>query len=230
MSLSAISANEERPMPDYAAARALMVESQLRTNRIEDPRVLSAMRSVPRELFVPPALRGVAYADEDLALGSGRRLIEPLVLAKLLQAATIAPDEAVLVLGCDTGYTAAVAGRLSGNVTLLVQAEADVAPVDRLLSDQGVEGISVQAGSLADGLPGKAPFNVILLAGSVRDFPLALTEQLADRGRLVAVVLDGRAGRVTVGHKVGGAIGTTTPYDAWIPELPAFRAAPGFQF
>lgn len=217
-------------MSDYAVARRNMVESQLRTNRIDDPGVIEAMLAIPRELFVPPAFKGVAYTDEDLAFGDGRRLIEPLALAKLLQSAAIRPDQSVLVIGCDTGYVAALAGRLGGSVQLLIERHDDATHIDRRLSDLGIDNASVQTGSLKEGLPSKAPFDVILLAGSVRSVPDALTQQLKEGGRLACVVQDDRAGRLTVATRVGGAIGKVTPFDAWLPELVAFRPAPGFVF
>src|SRR5688500_16658598 len=99
-------------MTDYALARANMVENQLRPNRIDDTRVLEAMGEIPREAFVPKALRGCAYGDEDLALEQGRFLIEPLALAKLLQAAEPRPENVALVVGDLTGYAAAVLSRL----------------------------------------------------------------------------------------------------------------------
>ena len=101
-------------MTAYAVARANMVENQLRPSRIDDPGVLQAMGEVPRELFVPEALRGCAYGDEDLALGGGRHLIEPLALAKLLQAAAPTPQDVVLVIGDVTGYAAAIGSSPGG--------------------------------------------------------------------------------------------------------------------
>src|SRR5690348_5015098 len=105
-------------MTDYEIARLNMVENQLRPNRIQDPRVLQAMADVPRERFLPERIRGVAYADEDIPLGGGRFLIEPLALAKLVQAATVRPHDVALVAGDATGYAAAVMARLAGKVHL----------------------------------------------------------------------------------------------------------------
>ena len=99
-------------MTDYAQARANMVENQLRPSRIDDPRLLAAMREIPREAFCPPQLKGAAYGDDGIDLGGGRHLIEPLALAKLAQAAAPQPGEVALVIGCDTGYCAAVLSRL----------------------------------------------------------------------------------------------------------------------
>lgn len=215
---------------DYAAARANMVDRQLRPNRIDDPRVLAAMGEVPREAFVPRGLRGVAYSDEDLDFGDGRRLVEPLALAKMLQAANVRPEDTALVLGCDTGYCAAVLSRLASTVFLLAEAGSDAEALDRKLTDLGYDNIVVRAGDPRRGLPDLAPFDVILLAGAVLEEPSHLLDQLADGGRLVAVVMQGFAGKVTLWERFGDAVGAVTPFDAAIPPLPALVPAPRFVF
>ena len=129
---------------DYALARSNMVSNQLRPNRVDDPAVLDAMADVPRERFLPKALRGVAYADEDLPLPNGHWLIEPLVLARLIQAAEIQPSDVVLVIGCATGYAGAVLARLAATVIVLAPA-ATAATVEALLDDLGVDNVVVTA-------------------------------------------------------------------------------------
>ncbi len=215
---------------DYARARANMVEGQLRPNRIRDPRVLQAMGEVPRELFLPKSLRGVAYSDEDIDLGDGRRLIEPLALAKMLQAAQPRPEDTALVIGCDTGYTAAVMARLASTVFLLIEREEEVEAIDALLNQLGSENVIVRAGDPREGFPDLAPFDVILLAGAVVEVPRRLLEQLGEGGRLVAVVSDGYAGKVQLFERFGNAYGRIAPFDAWIPPLEALRPEPRFEF
>lgn len=217
-------------MLDYAVVRANMVENQLRPNRIDDLRVLSAMGEIPRELFVPKPLRGCAYGDEDLALGPGRFLIEPLALAKLLQAAEPRPESVALAVGDATGYAASVLARLVATVFLLAPEGVDTGPIEALLGELGCDNVVVRGGDGVAGYPAQAPFDVILLAGSVPELPQALLDQLADGGRLTAVVEHGRSGKVTVARKVGGAIGRLTPFDAQITRLPGFRRDAGFQF
>ena len=172
---------------EYARARLNMVNNQLRPSRVDDPRVLDAMAHVPRERFLPKALRGVAYADEDLPLPGGAWLIEPLVLARLVQAAEVSPADVVLVVGCTTGYAGAVLARLAGTV-ILVEPPAAAAPVEALLDHLGVDNIVVVVSDdPAGGHPDQAPFDVILLVGSVPGVPPALLEQIgevrSDRGR-----------------------------------------------
>lgn len=217
-------------MIDYAVTRANMVENQLRPNRIEDPRVLKAMGAIPRELFVPKTLRGCAYGDEDLMLGQDRFLIEPLALAKLLQAAEPRVEDVALVVGDATGYAAAVLAQLAATVFQLVLPETPTGPIEALLGELGCDNVVLQTGEPAAGYPAQAPYDLILLAGSVPAIPPALLDQLADQGRLAAVVEHGRSGKVTIARKVNGAIGRLTPFDAQIARLPGLRAEPGFQF
>ena len=215
-------------MYDPAEARRRMVENQLKPNRITDRRLLAAMGAVPRERFVPPTLRNVAYVDEDLPLGDGRFLIEPLALAKLIQAARIGPEEVALVIGDATGYAAAVVARLAGTVILLVGEAQEAAALDRLLPEVGADNLVVQVGDPRDGLPSQAPFDVILVVGAVRAVPRSLLDQLAPGGRLVTVLADGRPGEVTVFERTPHGVGRRVVDDAMVPELPAFRPPPVF--
>lgn len=217
-------------MIDYAVARHNMVENQLRPNQIEEPRVLKAMGEIPRELFVPKALRGCAYGDEDLDLGQGRFLIEPLALAKLIQAAEPRGEDVALVVGDVTGYAAAVLSRLVATVFLLVPPGTPTEPVEALLSELGCDNVVLQQGDAMAGYPAQAPYDLILLAGSVPVIPPALLDQLADQGRLAAVVEHGRSGKVTIARKFNGAVGRLTPFDARIGRLPGFKVETGFQF
>ncbi|MCS6879398.1 MAG: protein-L-isoaspartate O-methyltransferase [Geminicoccaceae bacterium] len=217
-------------MEDHAEARRRMVENQLKPNRITDRRVLAAMGAVPRELFVPPALRGAAYVDEDLPLGDGRFLVEPLAFAKLLQAARIGPQDVVLLVGDETGYAAAVVARLAATVIVLVASGELAAELDGRLGELGAANAVVQTGDPREGLPSQAPFDVVLLVGSVREVPRPLLEQLGEGGRLVAVVSDGRPGEVTVFTRIGDSWGRVAVDDAQIPELVALRPPPRFTF
>lgn len=216
---------------DYSSARRNMVENQLRTNRIEDPHLLAAMLEVPRERFVPKTLRGVAYLDEDLLLSDGQHLIEPLALARLIQVANVTREDVALVLGCGTGYTAAVVGRLSATTMTIIKDEVSARQVESLLDDLGVDNVVVRVGAdpLA-GAPDQAPFDVIILAGSVESVPDALLDQLGEGGRLSAVIDNGRVGKGTHYTRIRGAIGSRIMFDARIPPLPGVRPEPAFVF
>jgi protein-L-isoaspartate(D-aspartate) O-methyltransferase len=216
---------------DHARARLNMIENQLRPNRIEDPGLIAAMREVPRERFVPKALRGVAYADEDLPLPDGRYLIEPLALARLIQAARIGPQDVVLVLGCTTGYVGAVVARLAATVILVAPDEASGKQLESLLEELGADNMVVVLNpSPATGHPEQAPFDVILLAGSVEQVPPALLAQIGEGGRLVAVIDDGRIGKGTVFTRLHGVVGSRVMFDAQIPALPGLQNTIGFVF
>ncbi|MEZ5826418.1 MAG: protein-L-isoaspartate O-methyltransferase [Geminicoccaceae bacterium] len=220
---------------DFALARHNMIENQLRTNRIDEPRLVAALSAVPREIFLPKKLRGVAYVDEDIDLGGGRRLIEPLALAKLLKASAPAADEVALVVGCDTGYCAAVLARMVATVFHLAD-DGDAAggeganggAVEQLMEEIGCDNVVVQSGRAAEGLPSQAPFGLIVIAGGVQSVPETLASQLEEGGRLACVVTSGRAGKVTVRRRIGEWSGDITPFDAWIPGLASLRPTPDF--
>jgi protein-L-isoaspartate(D-aspartate) O-methyltransferase len=216
---------------DYTRARLNMVENQLRPHQIEDPRLLRAMREVAREHFVPKSLRGVAYADEDLRLPAGGHLIEPLALARLIQAAQIKPHEVVLLLGCTTGYAGAILAQLAATVILVQPDPAAAQQVETLLDEQGVDNVVV---ALSDdptaGQPSQAPFDVILLVGAVDVVPPALRDQIGEGGRLIAVIDDGRVGKGTVFTRLHGVIGRQVLFDARIPRLPGLVRRAEFAF
>lgn len=217
-------------MTDYARARANMVENQLRPSRIDSPRLLTAMGEMPREHFCPPSLRDAAYGDDDIDLGGGRHLIEPLALARLIQAAEPRPADVALILGCDTGYCAAVLSRLVATVFMLAPDAEQAAATEELLAEIGCDNVVTQVGRAGAGLPAQAPFDIVLLSGSVDRVPATLLEQIGDGGRLVAVVNQGRVGRVSIHRKVAGSIGVVTPADAMIPPLLELRSPPAFAF
>lgn len=216
---------------DYARARSNMVENQLRPSRIEDRRLLDAMLAVPRERFVPKALAGVAYSDEDLRLPDGQSLIEPLALARLIQSAAIGSGDVVLVVGCATGYAAAVLAQLAATVILLVPDDAAAAKVEPLLDELGADNVVViSSEDPTAGHPSQAPFDVILLTGSVDTVPPPLLEQIGEGGRLVAVVEGGRVGRGVLFTRLHGVIGQRTLFDAQIPRLSGAARAAAFAF
>jgi len=155
-------------MTDFTTARLNMVESQLRTNKVTDLPLIDAFETVPRELFVPEPLRGIAYIDEDVALGGGRFVMEPRVLARLLQAAQPGPEDVALDLGCGSGYATAILSRLVATVVALEDDAALAAAANRTLGELEIDNAVVVEGRLTEGYPKQAPYNVILLGGSPR--------------------------------------------------------------
>ena len=221
--------DREDAMREFAGARRNMIENQLRPSRIDEPALLAAMAAVPREAFLPKRLQAVAYRDEDVDIGNGRHLIEPLALAKMLQAAQPRADEVALVVGCETGYCAAVLARLVATVFHLTGDESSVGQVEALMEEIGCDNVVVQNGDPRCGLEAQAPFGLIMVAGGVAAIPDPLAAQLETEGRLVCIVTTGRAGKVTVRRRIRDAHGDTTPFDAWVPRLASFDPEPTFK-
>ncbi len=215
---------------DYAAARRNMVENQVRPNRVTDPRVVSAIAEIPREAFVPKHLADIAYVDEALALGQGRYLMEPMVLARLLQAAEVDSSDVVLDIGCATGYAAAVLARLASIVVALESDPALAAAATETLSGLGIDTVTVVEGALERGYPKQAPYDVIFIDGSVSEFPPAIAEQLAEGGRMVAVIHGEPMGRGVLVTRHGGILSRREVFDAGTPLLPGFAAEAAFVF
>ena len=216
---------------DYAAARHAMLENQVRANKVTDAKVIHAIDAIPREAFVADAIKGVAYVDEDLNLGNGRYLMEPMVLARLMQSAEIGDDDTVLDIGCATGYSTAVLARVAKAV-VAVESDAEMAKqASDILTGLGIDNAAVIAGALDAGMAEQGPFDAIFVGGAVADVPETLVEQLADDGRLVAVVLDDKGlGRATLYRRNAGSVTQTVLFDASVPALPGFEKTQSFVF
>ena len=215
---------------DYAAARRNMVESQLRPNRVTDPALLEALAAVPRELFVPATLRSVAYVDEDIPLGHGRFLMEPMIFGRLLELAAVRPSDAALVIGAGTGYDAAVLARIAGRVVAL-ESDGELArQAAQRLQDLGAANVALIEGPLTEGAPRQAPFDVILFDGAIERVPAAILDQLAEGGRLAAVVRTAGIGRATLMTRQSGILASRAAFDAAVPSLPGFEVEAAFVF
>ncbi|MGH6826706.1 protein-L-isoaspartate O-methyltransferase family protein [Methyloceanibacter sp.] len=228
-------------MIDFERARASMVESQLRTDKVTDRRILSAFAALPRERFVPEGKRDLAYSDASLEVwpsidgAPARFLLPPVVLARLIQLAAVEEKDAVLDVGCATGYSTAVLARLARLVTA-VEAEPELAAAAReSLHELELANAAVLEGALTGGAPEAGPFDVILLNGSVPEMPDTLLAQLKEGGRLCAIIAAGREGRPRQGKatlfvKVDGEASGLPHFDANARVLPGFAPSPSFTF
>jgi protein-L-isoaspartate(D-aspartate) O-methyltransferase len=225
-------------MVDFGTARRAMVDGQIRTSDVTDPRLIAAMLDIPREAFVPPSLAALAYADCDLPLDgddiTGRKpsrlLVRPMVLARLVQAADLEPQDRILVVGAGTGYAAAVVSRLVASVTALEEDAKLAARARAVLSEHGTTSVTVVEGPLAEGWPAASPYDVILFDGGVEWIPEAFFRQLAATGRLVAAVIAGVVGKGMVFRSERGQASGRALFDAMAPMLPGFKKAPTFVF
>ena len=220
-------------MPDdlLAEARNRMVDSQLRPNRVIDPRILGAMRRLPRERFLPASAAALAYADQEPPLGNGRAVPRPMAIARLVQLAGPRAGERALVVGASTGYGAAVLAACGPRVTALEEDPALLAIARRVLPELAPT-VSLVSGTLSAGWPGEAPYDIILLEGAVQAIPPALAQQLRnDTGRLVTVICkDGLTSYAVLAEATAAGLRAQPMFDCPAPELPSLRPAPAFVF
>lgn len=222
-------------MTDSKLQRLNMVESQVRPSDVTDRRIIKAMLEVPREKFVPDALRSLAYMDEPVALETGngagaRYLLAPRTFAKLVQLAEIESGATVLDVGCGTGYSTAVLCSLARRVVGLEADKALAERARRLLEELDVRGAKVVEGRLSAGIPAEAPFDAIILNGAVETVAQPLLEQLQDGGRLVAIVSEGPLCRAKVWRRTGKLFDARPAFDAGAAALPGFERPAGFVF
>lgn len=216
---------------DFADARKKMVDGQIRPNKVSDPAILAALRSLPREIFVPVALAALAYADEPVPLGGGRVMPEPRAIAKLIQLCAPVVGARALVLAAGTGYGAAVLAACGADVTALEEDEALLAIARPALAAQA-PAVAIATGRLAAGWASGAPYDIILIEGAVDTVPSAIAAQLrSGSGRLVTVRAGrGLASQAIIAEMTPAGLRTRDAFDCAMPALPSLRAEPGFVF
>nr|BAT28989.1 hypothetical protein [Aureimonas frigidaquae] len=220
----------EGPSMDFAQARTKMVDNQVRTSDVTDHEVLRALLKVPRERFVPEDRRGFAYIGDEIALGSGRYLMEAAPFARMLQLARIGKGDVVLDVGCGLGYSAAVLGELAASVVALEEDEALAAAAESNLAAAGALNASVVRGPLRDGYAKEGPFDVILFEGAVDRLPDGFFGQLRERGRLVVVEGRGNAAAARLYSKEDGLVSDRFGFNCSLRPLPGFEARAEFVF
>jgi protein-L-isoaspartate(D-aspartate) O-methyltransferase len=218
----------------FSTARQKMVDGQVRPSDITDSRIIDAMLAVPREAFVPQHRRALAYLDLDLDVSEGdsakRFLIKPVVTAKMLQAAEIGETDNVLVVGCATGYAAAVVAQLGCRVTATESDPTLAAKAQEILAGLGLANVTVRAAAAADGDATAAPFDVIILNGATEITPDRLYRQLKEGGRLVGVFATTQPPRATIVTRSHDEFGNRALFDAVVPVLPGLERLPAFVF
>lgn len=210
-------------MADYQRRRTMMVDTQVRPSDVTKFPIIDALLAIPREDYLPDALREAAYVGENIELEGGRVLLEPRTLAKMLDAADIQPDEVVLDLGCALGYSTAVLARLADFVVAVEDNATWADEAQQNLSANGVDNAAVFEGPLTDGAAKNGPYDVIMLQGAVEQVPDALLGQVKDGGRIVALFAEGALGIVRVGYKLDGRINWRMSFNASAPVLPGFE-------
>lgn len=220
-------------MTAFADARQNMVDSQLRPTRVTDAKILSAMAELPRERFVPKSKQGIAYVDEDIEVAPGRFLMEPVVVARLMQALELTPDTTVLNIGCATGYDAALLGRVAGSVVAVESDPALAALASEAINDLAVDNVAVVEAPATDGYPAQAPYDAIFISGAVDGVPSSISGQLAPDGRLAVVIggsEPGILGRAHLYVRSGNTISSRPLFDAGTRMLPEFVREESFVF
>nr|WP_299594267.1 protein-L-isoaspartate O-methyltransferase [Sphingomonas bacterium] len=210
----------------FETMRRAMVSNQLRTNAVNDPRVVAAMAAVPRERFVPADRVAIAYTDIAVPLGGGRALNSPMATGRLLTELHPQPGDRALIVGAATGYAAAVLAQLVGSVVAL-ETDDRLGGVVAPAADARVERVF---GPLQEGWAAGAPYDLILIDGAVESVPPALVAQLAENGRLAAAVLEAGVSRLSIGRRVGNGFGMAAFADAEAVPLPGFAPPPAFKF
>jgi protein-L-isoaspartate(D-aspartate) O-methyltransferase len=209
---------------NFEQMRRAMVDSQLRTTAVNDPRVVAAMSIVPREQYAPASQRTLAYLDVPLQVAPERFMVPPMVLGRLLTEARVKPSDRALVIGAGSGYSAAVLAEIAG---LVVALEEDPGLIGDAPTPARVTRVS---GPLVEGWAASAPYDLILIDGAVDYVPAGILAQLVDGGRLAAPIMENGVTRLAIGHKAGSGFGMISFADAEAPALPGFAVEKGFTF
>lgn len=220
-------------MIDYTTARRAMVDSQIHPMGVVHERLLEAFLSTPRERFVPPAMQGYAYLDEDIQIMPKRSLMDPATLARLLQAADITPAERVLDIGCASGYSTAVLSALVQSIVAVEEDAALLSMAEGAWNSLGLSDIMPHQGPFDQGCPTHGPYDLIVVNGAVATIPPPWIDQLHIDGRLVVVMqgADEKIGRAVLVHKgPHGVLSDRVLFNASVPYLPGFEPKLGFVF
>ncbi|MEQ1725677.1 MAG: protein-L-isoaspartate O-methyltransferase [Sphingopyxis sp.] len=207
-----------------------MIDSQLRTNGVNDPAMLAAIASVSRAAFVPASAAALAYADRAVPITSARALNPPLTTARLIDDAQIAAGQNVLLIGAASGYAAALLGALGARVTAVESDPALLVMARQALGDRA--NITLVEAPMASGAPDGAPYDALIIDGAVESVPASLTQQLADGAQIAAGIFDTGVTRLARAIKMAGsdAVQPHVFADLECARLPGFSPPPTFTF
>jgi protein-L-isoaspartate(D-aspartate) O-methyltransferase len=215
-------------MPDYAARRTTMVDTQVRPSDVTKFPIIKAMLEIPREAFVPVDQREVAYMGENLPIAPGRVMLAPRTLAKMLDALDVQPNELALDIGALRGYSSAVVARLAEAVVAVEEMEDHAHEAEAALAACGADNVAVIQGPLTEGAPKHGPYDVVLIQGGVEEVPQALVDQVKDGGRMICIFMEGALGACRMGYKHAGRMDWRYAFNAAAPVLPGFARTPAF--
>lgn len=215
-------------MADYPARRNTMVDTQVRPSDVTKYPIIEAMLRVPREAYVPDALREAAYVGENIVLGAGRVVLEARTLAKLLDALDVSTDDMVLDVGCGLGYSSAVIACLAEAVVALEQDPDMASEAQRRLGENDSDNVAVIEGVLTQGAAKHGPYDAIIIEGGVEQIPDAIIDQLKDGGRIGAIFMENTLGICRIGHKIRGQVSWRFSFNAGAPVLPGFERQDAF--
>ncbi len=217
-------------MPDYALRRRMMVDTQVRPSDVTKFPIIDAMLSVPRENFVPAAAREAAYAGEHVPLSKDRVVMDPRILAKMLDALEFDGSELVLDIGGGYGYASALMSRVAQAVVLLEDTPEFAEEAQTQLSDIGADNVIVHEAPLAEGAAEHGPYDVIILQGGVETLPASIADQVKEGGQIACLFVEGALGSVRIGHKIDGDITWRFAFNGGAPVLPGYNKQEEFSF
>ncbi len=215
-------------MANYSTRRTTMVDTQVRPSDVTKFPIIDAMLRVPREAYIPDALREAAYIGENVDLGAGRVVLEARTLAKMLDALDISGDQLVLDVGCGLGYSSAVIACLAEAVIALEEDTDMAAEAERILGENGSDNVAVIDGKLTAGAAKHGPYDAIIIEGGVEQIPASLIDQLKDGGRIGAIFMENALGICRIGHKINGQMSWRFSFNASAPVLQGFEQEKSF--
>ncbi|MBL6865180.1 MAG: protein-L-isoaspartate O-methyltransferase [Rhodospirillales bacterium] len=220
---------------NYQLARQNMVDNQIRTNHVTNNNIISAMTVLPRERFVPESLTEIAYVDTAIQVANGRHIVAPMVLARLIQEANVSSDDLVQVIGCGTGYAAAILSNMSKAVVLVEDQPEVCDKAEALFIELGIDNVLVFKTDLVNGCKKQAPFNIIIICGAVEEIPINLVNQLVEGGRIITMILASEGvsyptTKATILTKYNGKLVEKEVFEVNTPKIKSFNKDKVFKF